>query len=307
MKPNGIARLANVMATCVLLVIAGAKQPVKAETFNALEDAVLSQVKRWQSGGRAKPLMSSDGKVIFPFSQGMPKLTCSPTRVCDIEMEPGETPKKVALGDAKSWDWQAAESIENGKTIKHVIIQPKDVDIETNLIVYTDKRTYHIKLHSPKSEGVYLNRIGFYYPESLVTAWEDKAGKAAETAAKDQASNVMPRYTSPTKMAFDYRIEGNADFRPIRVFNDGERVYMAMPAGIRHTEYPTLALVDEKGELMVVNYRRSLDTETSEIHYVIDKLFNKAELHRGNEKVVISWKRSEKSAWDRIWGAADGR
>lgn len=286
-------------AACLLLGCASAAGA--AERYNELSDAVSAQVKRWQSGERAKPLMSSDGKVIFPFGQAMPKLTCSPVRACDIEMEPGETPRKIIVGDGQNWTWEAADSIEKGRTVNHIVVQPKDSDLETNLIVTTDRRTYHIKLHAPKSEGVYLNRIGFYYPEQLVSSWDDKMGKAAEAKVKDDQDNVMPAPVAPDQMAFDYRIDGDADFRPVRVFNDGERTYIAMPEEVRHGEYPTLSLIDAKGDYMVVESRRTVDEKSGNIYFIVDKLFSKAALHRDNEKVTITWKRKEKSLFN-FWG-----
>ena len=288
-------------ATAAVMLLASSTA-VAAERYNELDDAVLVQAKRWQSGEKAKPLMSSDGKVIFPYGQAMPKLTCSPSRACDVELEPGETPRKVITGDQVNWTWEAADSIEKGKTVNHVVVQPRDNDLESNLIITTDRRTYHIKLYAPKTEGVYLNRIGFYYPEQLVASWEERGGRAAEAKAKDESSNVMQAPVAPDKMAFDYRIEGDADFKPLRVFNDGERTYIAMPQDVRHSEYPTLSLLDDKGNLMVVEYRRTVDEKTGTIHYVVDKLFSRAELHRDKEKVEIVWKRKEKSRfafWER--------
>lgn len=272
-----------------------------AERYNVLQDAIEMQAKRWQSGDKAKPIMSSDGKVIFPFGQGMPKLTCSPTRACDIEMEPGETPRKVIVGDQVNWTWVAADSIENGKTVNHVVVQPRDSDLESNLIITTDRRSYHIKLYAPKNEGVYLNRVGFYYPEQLVSSWDSKMGNAVEEKAKEERGNAMPEPVSPEKLAFDYRIDGDADFKPIRVFNNGEQTYIAMPAEVRQGEYPILNLLDEDGKVMVTDYRRSVDQKTGTIHYVVAKLFHKAELHRGNEKIKIIWTRKEKSRFS-FWG-----
>jgi len=271
------------------------------ERYNELDDAVTAQVKLWQSGAKAKPIMSSDGKVIFPFGQAMPQLTCSPVRACDIEMEPGETPRKVILGDGQNWQWEGADSIEKGKTVNHIVIQPKDSNLETNAIITTDRRTYHIKLLAPTTEGVFLNRVGFYYPESLVSSWDDKMGHVAEAKAKDVEDNVMPTSVSPDKMAFDYDVDGDADFRPLRVFNDGERTYIAMPEEIRHSEYPTLSLIDDKGNYMVVDYRRTVDEKTNTIYYVVDKLFSKAELHRDDDKVRIEWKRKKKTLFS-SWG-----
>ncbi|MES2879215.1 MAG: TrbG/VirB9 family P-type conjugative transfer protein [Pseudomonadota bacterium] len=291
-------KLATLIVSLVA-VLAG-QGAYAADQFNRLEDAATSQAKRWQSGYKAKPIMSSDGKIIFPFGQSMPQLTCSPMRSCDVEMEPGEKVKTVVLADGVNWKWLGAESVEQGKTIAHVVFQPVDKELESNAIIYTDRRSYHIKLYSPSTEGAYLNRVGFYYPESLVNSWEEKMGKATAAVAKEEAQQVMPASASPEKMAYDYRFEGDADFKPVRVFNDGERTFITLPESVKTGEHPTLSLVDEAGKQMVVLYR-SRPLETGETLYTVDKLFNKAELHRDTEKVTIIWKRKEKGIWS-AWG-----
>lgn len=269
-----------------------------AEKFNTFEDAAVAMAKRWQAGEKAKVFMSSDGKVIFPYGQSMPKLTCSPVRACDIELEPGETPRKVVLGDGENWSWAAADSIERGKPVNHIVIQPKDKDLETNMIVTTDRRTYHVKLYSPKTEGAYLNRMGFYYPEALVSTWAEKAGVEAAAAEKEEALNILPAAVSPDKLAYDYRIDGSdVDFKPIRVVSNGEQVFITMPDEFKNSSYPTMSLVDSNGKMMPVNYRKKTDEKTGSVTLVVDTLFTKAELHRDSEKVIITWKRREKSSW----------
>lgn len=285
------AGFALLLSVCAGLSLAG-------QRYNALEDAAIAQAKVWQSGGKAKPMMSSDGMVVFPFGQSMPKLTCSPTRACDVEMQGGEKVKKVILGDSVNWTWDGAASVERGQTVQHVVFQPKDNDLESNVIITTDRRTYHIKLYAPKQEGVYLNRIGFYYPQELVSSWEDKMGAEAEVKAKEEGFNVLATAVPVDKLDYGYRIEGKADFKPLRVINDGERVYLEMPDSVRNGESPVLALLNDKDEAMVVNYRRHEDPVTKKVHYIVDKLFAKAELHMGSEKVRIIWKKKDKSSWN---------
>lgn len=268
--------------------------------YNHLEDAATAQAKIWQAGGKARPLMSSDGKIVFAYGQSMPKLTCSPMRACDVEMEAGEKVNKVILGDGVNWQWDAAESVERGKVVQHVVIQPKDKDLETNAIITTDRRTYHIKLYSPTLEGAYINRMGFYYPAELVSSWNDKMAADAAVQQKEQNLNVMAAPVSPGQLAFDYRVDGDADFKPLRVFNNGEQVFIAMPDSLRNGENPAFILIDESGKEMVVNYRRDVDPNTGSIHYVVDKLFAKGELRRGKETVKISWQRKEKSFWGNV-------
>jgi type IV secretion system protein VirB9 len=274
-----------------------------AERYNELQDAAVAQARIWQQGGKAKPMMSSDGMVIFPFGQTMPKLTCSPSRACDVEMQIGEKVKKVILGDGVNWTWDSAVSGQQGQQIQHVVFQPRDMDLESNVIITTDRRTYHIKLYAPKKESVYLNRIGFYYPQELVSSWESKAGEESREVVKEEGRNVLAASVPVDRLDFDYRVEGDADFKPVRVMNDGERVYIEMPESLRTDRSPILMTLDAKDEAMVVNFRRLEDPVSKKVHYVVDKLFAKAELRDGNEKVRITWNKKSKSFWSGNWSS----
>jgi P-type conjugative transfer protein TrbG len=289
--------LSGLLAIGLCLWMAGARLAVAADRFNDLEDAAASQAREWQKGGRAKPIMSSDGKVVFAYGQSMPKLTCSPTRACDVEMQPGEKVKKVVLGDSVNWAWSGADSVEHGVTVQHVIFQPRDSDLESNVIILTDHRSYHIKLYAPKTGGAYINRAGFYYPQELVQGWEDTEAAATSVADKVDEEKVMSSSVSIDKMDFNYTVSGSGSFKPVHVFNDGERTYMEMPDNLRVDGSPIMLLLDEKGDVMKVNYRREEDPKTGVIHYVVDKLFSQAELRLGEEKVKIVWKRKGKGLW----------
>lgn len=272
--------------------------------YNSFEDAAVAQAQAWQSGKKARAIMSSDGMVIFPFGQAMPRLTCSPTRACDVELEPGEKPNKVILGDSVNWTWQGAESMKKGTPVAHVVFQPKDNRLETNVIITTDRRTYHIKLYAPLEEGVYLNRVGFYYPEELVSSWEEKMGSSARLRAKEEGSNVFLSPVAVDKIDYGYRIEGNASFRPVRVLNNGEQVFIEMPSSVNTGPSPNLHLLDDKGEVMIVNYRRLEDENTKRVHYVVDRLFKRAELVMDGQKVRIIWEKADTGSgfWPKIFG-----
>lgn len=270
------------------------------EKYNDLEDAAVVQSRIWQSGGKARPLISSDGKVVFAYGQSMPKLTCSPTRACDVEMQPGEKVKKIILGDSVNWTQLGAESVERGQAVHHVVFQPRDSNLESNVIITTDRRTYHIKLYSPLHEGVYLNRVGFYYPQDMVSSWEEREGSEAVAKTKEEKKSVMATPVAIDKLDFEYSVTGDAYFKPIRAFNDGERVYLEMPESLKTGENPVLLLLNEKDEAAVVNYRREEDPDTRKIHYVVDKLFDKCELRSGSEKVRVARKKRRS-----FWGSSD--
>jgi P-type conjugative transfer protein TrbG len=262
-----------------------------------LDDAAVEMARAWQRGDKAKPLMSDDGKVVFAYGASMPKLTCSPTRACDVEMQPGEKINKVVLGDKVNWTWAPAESMEKGLPVQHLVIQPRDSALESNAIITTNRRTYHIKLYAPKQEGVYLNRVGFYYPDEIVESWESRAGTQEAVQAKEDNLRVTEESFSPENLDFDYRISGTADFRPLRVFNTGKQVYFEIPAAVlKSGEAPIMTLIDEEGKSNVVNYR------TRGNHYIVDKLFKTAELVVGTEKVTVLWNKKAGWFWSG-WGA----
>ena len=217
------------------------------ERYNFLEDAAVKQAQQWQKGGKAKTILSTDGTLIFPFGQTMPTLTCTPMRACDVAMEPGEkVQKNFPVGDMVNWIVHSGVHVQDGMEVQHVIFAPRDVNLETNAIIYTDRRAYHIRLHSPAKEGEYLNSIAFYYPEKMVVNWHAQEAIKEEDTHKATQSNVLDSAVSPDKLDFGYRLEGHADFAPVRVFNDGERTYFEMPDNLHVEENPILYLRDEQ-------------------------------------------------------------
>ena len=77
--------------------------------------------------------------------------------------------------------------------------------------------------------------------------------------------------------------------RPVRVFDDGSKTYIQMPAGVQHREAPVFVVLNANGNGEMVNYRVKDQT------YIVDRLFTRAELVLGSdkkaEKVEISRER----------------
>lgn len=71
-------------------------------------------------------------------------------------------------------------------------------------------------------------------------------------------------------------------WRPLRAFDDGRQTFIQLPGSIVLDEAPPLFLVGEKGAAELVNYR------LSGRYYVVDRIFNAAELRLGtrNQQVV---------------------
>ena len=80
---------------------------------------------------------------------------------------------------------------------------------------------------------------------------------------------------NPERLRFRYRIDGDAPWKPLSVFDDGAKVYIQFPAGIAESEAPPLFVVGPDGRPALVNYRVRGTT------YIVDRLFAAAELRLG--------------------------
>ena len=272
----------------------------KQETFNSRDAAVLAAVRQWQKTGIVKPVVSDDGTVLYPYGEYLPTLTCGVMHACAIDLQPGEVLMDSTRGDTALWTMDQASSLDSsGQKIVHVVMKPKLDAIETNLMLFTNRRTYHIKLVSPATETDYMNHIGFFYPDEVVQHWNaDNAQQEAQQAAAERKADLPS--VSLDKIDWDYTIRGgSANQRPVRVGNDGRRVWIQMPPGMDTTEVPTLAELDDDGNPDDISSRRvGHDGE----FFLVDKLFRRAQLVWGGSdgavtKVTIIWNKEKKWYW----------
>lgn len=264
--------------------------------YLTLQDAAVAEAKKWRTTGVAKPILTDDGKVLFPYGQYMPTVTCTLIRVCDIELEEGEkTTDKPKMGDTARWIVSRFESGTGDKVVVHVSVKPTETNIETNMIIPTDRRVYHVRIVSPATEGDYVNRAGFYYPQDLVDVWKVKEDDTVKAAKKREELEIAAPAVSVDKLDFEYRIDGKAKFKPVRVFNDGEKVWIQMPDRMQQSEAPVLVLLDKSEKPVFVNYR------VKDTYFIVDKLFDKAILVVGTdgdeEKITLTWKKTEPRSW----------
>ncbi len=253
--------------------------PPKRGRQAAIEDAGENY---FRSG--AAPVVWRPGGVVFPFGESQPIVTCSPLRACDIELEEGEVIRDVALGDSERWVASPLTSGEAERTVPHVVVKPKDHGLATNLVIGTTRRTYHLALVSPveakvKGQVGYDSYVSFYYPEDLVEAWASKEQlKRRQQERRHDARAEVPEVdaVSVEDLNFDYTVEARkAAFAPVVVFDDGEHVYIQLPASVRSSDLPAL-LVETPGGgggLALSNYRI-----VDGYWYIVDGLFEKAEL-----------------------------
>jgi type IV secretion system protein VirB9 len=246
-----------------------AAAPGTAELLAGDDPDLAEAVRIFQETGRA-PIVRKPGFVRFPYGEQQPILTCKPLRVCDIQLEAGETVLSIAVGDSERWIASKMESGPAEGRVAHVIVKPTEFDISTNLVITTDRRVYHLGLiSSMEEEGDYLRSVRFYYPAETVQRWASAEELARESARLAQEREVaqLP-LVSPDQLNFAYRIRGDrVPWRPVQAFDDGTRVFIQMSDAMTATEAPALFVeTGEEGETLV-NYR------VRGRFYVVDKLF----------------------------------
>jgi type IV secretion system protein VirB9 len=256
------------------------------------EKAGLDISRKWVASTSAsvKPVPGPDGTIRFLFGQSQPSIVCAVLQVCDVELQPGEQVSSVNLGDAVRWLVEPALSGGGDEAIQHLVIKPLDVGLETSLMVATNRRTYHLRLRSHRTE--YMPRVAFSYPESVVSKWVTVKKQAASRQAQT-GSKTTNEYLG--NLDFGYRVNGNAPFKPTRVYNDGVKTIIEMPSTFSQGEAPTLLVIRESGSMfkkddeVMVNYR------VQDGRYVVDTLFEKAVLVAGvglgQRKITIERRR----------------
>jgi type IV secretion system protein VirB9 len=262
--------------------------------LTAQEKAGLDISRKWiaSTSASVKPVPGPDGTIRFLFGQSQPSIVCAVMQVCDVELQPGEQVSSVNLGDAVRWLVEPALSGAGDDAIQHLVIKPLDVGLETSLMVTTDRRTYHLRLRSHRTE--YMPRVAFSYSESVGAKWAAVKKKVAAEQGR-KATTDGPKNEYLGNLDFGYRVSGNAPFKPTRVYNDGVKTIIEMPPTFSQGEAPTLLVVRESGSVfkkddeVMVNYR------LQEGRYVVDTLFEKAVLIAGvgigQRKITIERRR----------------
>jgi type IV secretion system protein TrbG len=200
----------------------------------------------------------------------------APMRVTDITLEPGEKiVGQPASGDVVRWVLALGKSMQGGVETWHVYLKPTRADLETNLAINTDRRSYMLELHS--YPDTYMAAVQWHYPQEEMARLTTEA---TEAASQQQSSAPI---VSLDALNFDYTVQvisGTPRWTPVQVFDDGRRTFIRFPQTMLVREAPALFVLRDK-ETQLVNYRVRGD------FYVIDRLLDSAELRVGQKDQEI--------------------
>lgn len=138
-----------------------------------------------------------------------------------IELGAGERIDSVLLGDSEAFE---VEVLSNRTTVS---VKPKIAGAETNMTIYTGRRTITLAISEGRSRNP-TYRLVLRYPDT----------SPARSAPVPASSRDI-----------GYAWSGDKSLKPVRIWNDGQATYFAFPPGIR----PSVFGVDATGREVTLN------------------------------------------------------
>ncbi|WP_246525024.1 P-type conjugative transfer protein TrbG [Sphingobium phenoxybenzoativorans] len=211
---------------------------------------------------------------VFPYADGaLYHVITAPERVTDIALQVGENLVSVASGDTARWIIGDTTSGTGAAKRTHIVVKPFSSGLATNLVIATDRRTYHLTLSSTEKTAMAV--LSWTYPQDALLAVKRAAAETA--AAQPIAAGI-----SVEELHFNYALTGDRPaWRPLRAFDDGRQTFVEFPATLAVGEAPPIFLLDSKGEAQLVNYR------IKGRFYIVDRIFDVAELRLGTKRQQV--------------------
>jgi type IV secretion system protein VirB9 len=117
----------------------------------------------------------------------------APGRVTDIALQEGEElagSGPVAAGDTVRWIIGDTMSGTGKARRIHLLIKPTRSDLVTNLVVNTDRRTYHLELRA--QPATYMAALSWTYPQDELIALQNASAEAQKPSPSPPVSMSPP-------------------------------------------------------------------------------------------------------------------
>ena len=206
--------------------------------------------------------------VVFQYAPNqLYKIYCRVGYLTDLALKKDEKITFVGGGDTSAWAVEKATI--NG--VAHIYIKPTVDTNTTNMIIATNKRSYQI----------ILNTSDWYNP--MVT-WSYGLEENAEINLQSGEENTLTQINGTVEtLNFEYKIIGESSYKPVAVFDDGEKTFLKFEKLPKRL--PSLFLKESgKKDIQLANYK------ISDNSYILDRIADEIEL-RISDKEIIKIKR----------------
>jgi type IV secretion system protein TrbG len=217
---------------------------------------------------------------VFPYETGRVfEIWTAPLRITTISLELGETITNKASGDTERWMIGDTTSGTGATLQTHILVKPYRAAIATNMVVTTNRRVYFLSLRAADSADAFNSAVTWTHPQALPNSGAQTAGAPLAIAGP------LSRTASIDGLNQNYRIKAGwrrPPWTPVSVSDDGRQTFITFPESLGSTEAPPLFVTGVTGDAQMVNWRKQGNV------YVVDRLFQKAELRLGgaNPRVV---------------------
>ena len=221
----------------VLPMPAQLKPLPEAEDAKPTPEPADETVRVSRANAEARVAPTREGYVnaiqVWPFTDGaLYQVYAAVGRVTVVSLQPGEELVTVAAGDTVRWIVGDTSSGSGADLRVNVLVKPIRSGLKTNLVITTSRRTYLLELAS--TEKTWMASVSWEYPRDRMLALQRQAQAASAAAPVDSGLSLE-------NLRFRYAISGsNPPWKPLRAFDDGQKVYIQFPAGIAQGELPPL-------------------------------------------------------------------
>lgn len=290
-----------------IIALGGNQNTLSKQDIEILKALEASNNPKAKKSAVSRPIVERPGEVRFVYGAGRPTVVCSLLHVCDISLEPGESVVDVQTGDSARWVvGRSAHGSAQGM-VEHVTIKPTDIGLESNLTIYTDKRSYSIDIKSSAKD--FMPNVSFIYTEQSMQRYQniknellarkrnnelnlsasgdelalaDEDEYVSETAAIPGRKRAKSSVALLSGLDFNYQVSGDKEVIPLRVFNDGKHTYVQMPQKLSEGMLPAIVEVTQthvfsEDATAVTNYRLQGN------NFVVDGIPRHLRLFIGNE------------------------
>lgn len=290
-----------------IIALGGNQNTLSKQDIEILKALEASNNPKAKKSAVSRPIVERPGEVRFVYGAGRPTVVCSLLHVCDISLEPGESVVDVQTGDSARWVvGRSAHGSAQGM-VEHVTIKPTDIGLESNLTIYTDKRSYSIDIKSSAKD--FMPNVSFIYTEQSMQRYQniknellarkrnnelnlsasgDELALADENEYVSETAAIPGRKRAKSSVAllsgldFNYQVSGDKEVIPLRVFNDGKHTYVQMPQKLSEGMLPAIVEVTQthvfsEDATAVTNYRLQGN------NFVVDGIPRHLRLFIGNE------------------------
>lgn len=203
---------------------------------------------------------------------------CKTGFITSINLSPAEEVIYVGAGDSTRWVIDLTQSAKSSKAFLQLLVKPMRDDLQTNLIINTNKRSYQINLISTTHN--YNNYVDWRYADEKPIE-NISISTIMKTSDFSQLNKNIQKQNTPPVLNKNYEIKGKSfSWKPLAAFDDGSKTFILMPKLMQNTEAPAL-FMRRNDVLSLINYR------VKDNYYIIDRLVANLEMRVGKDIVKI--------------------